>query len=221
MNVEQLNRNTELSVAANLDNCPSGMALREARRFRGLSQADLADLLDISQSRVSAWERGYDEVPRRLRNKVIDIMGNKSGVLDPLIRNLIKHDPHLAVYMPTMTDGFPDFECIQVAAQPSVEFLRPLGGYYGRRISSFFDLGWYKEAQQGPQQREKLMFDVERDVVTSQRYGREHVYRVRSHHMLLEFDGHQRLALIRHTMQSKPTFDPPKVHGSLFIDELD
>ena len=221
MNVVQLDCHIELSVAPNPDTCPSGTALREARRHRGLSQADLAGLLNISQSRVSAWERGYDEVPRRLRNQVIDIMGNKSGVLDPLIRNLIRHDPYLAVYLPTVTDGLPDFKCIQMAAQPSVEFLRPIGGYYGRRISRYFDLGWYKEAQDGRPLREKLMFDVEREVVTSQSYGREHVYRVRSHHMLLEFDGHQRLALVRHTMRRKPTFEAPKVHASLFIDELD
>ena len=203
------------------DGCPSGAALREARRHRGLSQSDLADLLGISQSRVSAWERGYDHVPMRLRHQLIDIMANKSGVLDPLIRKLIRSDPTLAVNLPTTTDGFPDFQYVHVATYPNVDFLRPLGGYYGHCISEFFDLGWYMHGHGGQSLRDKLMFDVEREIITAEKYGHEHIYRVRSHHMFLDFDGHQELVLARHTFQSKPTFEPAKIHDSLFIDELD
>lgn len=223
LNIDNSNRTAGRSTESLscLDGCPSGVALRDARRHRGLSQTDLADLLDISQSRVSAWERGYDEVPRRLRRRLIDIMVNKNGVLDPLIRNLIKWDPYLAVNLPTVTDGFADFRYLHLATYPNVDFLKPHGGFYGRCISEFFDLGWYKKSYAGKPLRNYLMFDVEREIVTGKNFGNEHLFRVRSHHMFLDFDGHQESVLVRHTRQSEPTFKPPIIHDSLFIDELD
>ncbi|MEP0941968.1 MAG: helix-turn-helix transcriptional regulator [Rhizobiaceae bacterium] len=201
--------------------CPTGPALREARRQRGLSQSDLSGILGISQSRVSAWERGYDEVPQRLRRQLIDVLLNKNGVLDPIIRKLVANDPILAVHLPTVTDGFPDFVFQHVAQYPKVDLLKQQDDCIGQRVSDYFDLGWYHDTYPERSLREKLMFDVERDIVTSRKFGNQALYRIRTHHMFLEFEGRRDMILARHTMQTNPTQAPSVIHDALFIDQLD
>jgi DNA-binding transcriptional regulator YiaG len=210
-----------VTAGPNAEACPSGAALRELRRHRGLSQTDLAQLLRISQSRVSAWERGHDEVPRRLRRQLIDIMCNKKGVLDPLIRNMIKNDPHLSVHKPVMTDGFLDFKFLHIAPYPCIDFLEPVSQFIDQRVSHYFDLGWCKQTHPGRPMRDKLMFDVERDVTTNAQFGSRPIHRVRSHHLFLEFEGHNSLILARHTLCTQPTGKSAQLHDQLFLDELD
>ena len=212
---------SNVDVGMNLNCCPSGTALRDIRRSRGLSQTDLANLLSISQSRVSAWERGYDEVPSRLRHQLIDIFLNKNGALDPLIRNMIATETNLAVYSPTYTDGCADFKVLHPADTPNVDFMRPTGGFCGHCVSEFFELYWYKEACAGRSLREKLMVDVERDVVTAAKFGHKPVFRLRTQHLHLAFDGYTELVLARNTMLGQVTNQPIKTRDTLFIDELD
>lgn len=213
---------TSLDVSNSLvDFCPTGTALREARRLRGLSQTDLANLLRISQSRVSAWERGHDEVPPRLRHQLIDILSNKRDVLGPIIRNMIANDPCISVHLPTMTDGFPDFKFLHIAPYPRIDLLDSPNEFVGQRVSRFFDLGWCQQTYPGRPMREKLMFDVERDVTTNALFGNRAIHRVRSQHMFLEFDGYDSLILARHTLCAAPSGAPVKIHGQLFLDQLD
>ena len=41
----------------------SAVELKKIRRKLGFSQIDLADLLKVSQSNISRWENGYEEIP--------------------------------------------------------------------------------------------------------------------------------------------------------------
>ena len=47
-------------------------SLRAARAYAGIGQAQVADRLGVSRSTVSAWERGYTDVPEIARLGVIE-----------------------------------------------------------------------------------------------------------------------------------------------------
>ena len=64
---------TQANGPAESDTLFAGRALKQTRRERGLSQCDLADLIGVSQGRISAWENGRDDIPYKVRLKLIDV----------------------------------------------------------------------------------------------------------------------------------------------------
>ena len=203
------------------DGCPSGTALREARRLRGLSQSELAQLLNISQSRVSAWERGYDDVPNRIKLRLVDILTNKRGVLNPLLNRLILGKPNIAIYSPTITDGHPDIRWVHAANQQHPRFSISNEERVGHRVSQYFDLQWSQRSFSPGSARDKLMIDVERDVTTTDAYGAQCLGRRRFKHIFLEFEGFPQLVLTSQSDYFEATGAPPVVHNHLCLDELD
>lgn len=51
------------------------MTLKEARRFRGISQGDIAQLLNITQGAVSHWEMSINTVPKKYRKQLERVLG--------------------------------------------------------------------------------------------------------------------------------------------------
>lgn len=203
----------------NSDALLDGAALKQARRQRGLSQGDLADLIGVSQSRISAWENEYDEVPYKARLRLIDVLSNKRGVLDRIIRNLIDNDPYVTVYEPVLTDGMPDMTYLHLAKYPQFAFRDPVTSI-GQRVSQHFKPNIWRDNRLVVS-RQKFMVDVERDVITNRQFGSQSLMRVRSQHMHLEFDGRPNLVIARHMNLAKSTGAPMMVHNQLMLDSLD
>jgi len=86
-----------MSVHKKLEAVEYGKLIRNTRRNIGLSQEALSSLLGITQARVSRWESGREEMPRKHRLSLIELISNKSGKIDPLIDRLIRRDPSFAV----------------------------------------------------------------------------------------------------------------------------
>ena len=59
------------------DRAISSPDLKQMRRLRGISQAQLAHLMAVTQPTISKWERGIEEIPFRSRLRLIDIMQNR------------------------------------------------------------------------------------------------------------------------------------------------
>ena len=97
----------------------NGKALKQARRQHDLSQIDLAEYISVSQSRVSAWENGYDEIPYKHRLKLIDLLSNRRGRFDPFIEHMIRTGPYLVI------NGAPDFKHLHVGSQLESRFFEP------------------------------------------------------------------------------------------------
>lgn len=74
-----------------------GKSIRMTRRNIGLSQEALSSYLGITQARISRWETGLEEMPRKHRLRYIDLISNKNGKLDPLLDRLIRSDPSFAI----------------------------------------------------------------------------------------------------------------------------
>lgn len=51
--------------------------IRDARRFAGISQQQLADRMGTTQSAVSRWERGHDEPRIRTLSQILTACGLK------------------------------------------------------------------------------------------------------------------------------------------------
>ena len=199
---------------------PTGAALRQARRQRGLSQTDLAELVGVSQSRISAWENNYDEVPYKFRRRLIDVLSNKGGVLDRLIRNLVANDPCVTVYERVTTDGLRDLKYLHIGGHPRFLFRDP-DSEVGQRLSHHFEPVLLRQPNSILVEHEKLMVDFERDIVTSAHLGGQAVMRLRSQFIHLQFDDRPNLILSRCVAFGKPTGDPALVHEHLYVDELD
>ena len=67
----------------------TGRQLREARRARGMTQIDMADLLGVTQSQISVWETGAEDIPRKHGMRIIDLLNNRRGQFDPFLRHLL------------------------------------------------------------------------------------------------------------------------------------
>ena len=212
-------QNPDRNASAGKELFADGSALKQARRQRGLSQGDLAELVGVSQSRISAWENGYDDVPYKARLRLIDVLSNKRGILDRIIRNLIDQDPYVTVYKPVLTDGLPDMTYLHLAQYPQFAFRDPVNSI-GQRVSQHFRPNIWGDSRLVVN-REKFMIDVERDVITNSQFGSKSLMRVRSQHMHLEFDGRPNLVIARHMKLANSTGAPIMVHSQLLLDSLD
>lgn len=61
----------------------TGTALRDARTAAGLTQADLADLLDVSAPQVCHWETGKLPIPPQRRDQLLDVLDAALSAADP------------------------------------------------------------------------------------------------------------------------------------------
>ena len=51
-----------------------GRRLEEARRDKNMMQSELAELLNVKQATVSAWERGKNEPSMEMFKKIVKIL---------------------------------------------------------------------------------------------------------------------------------------------------
>ena len=192
----------------------AGRSLKQTRRQRGLSQCDLADLIGVSQGRISAWENGRDDIPYKVRLKLIDVFSNKRGLLDRFVRKLIDTDPYVSVFEPVTTDGLADLSYLHLAQYPRFAFRDPVAAI-GQRVSTHF------QTTRLVVSREKFMMDAERDIITNRQFGSQAVMRVRSQQMYLEFEGYPNLVIARHVTLGQSTGAPMIIHNQLMLNELD
>lgn len=77
-------------------------ALRAARKDAGMRQEDLAELLAIRQSTVSAWEQGLKEPGRDNVGRVEEALGLVSGSLSSLLGWVPPEQPRRAQPAPPL-----------------------------------------------------------------------------------------------------------------------
>ncbi|MGN0063691.1 MAG: helix-turn-helix domain-containing protein, partial [Nocardioides sp.] len=75
-----------------------GNLIRDARKHRGLTQSQLADLLDTSQSAINRIEKGH-------QNLSLQTLAKISAALDQEIVSLAPGPTHLRVHGPTKLAG--------------------------------------------------------------------------------------------------------------------
>lgn len=67
-----------------------GIQLRRYRILNGLTQADFADLIGVSQATLSRWENGSQAPDIKMRRKVHDLIFRKQPKQDHMINNFVR-----------------------------------------------------------------------------------------------------------------------------------
>ena len=71
---------------------------REMRRQFGLSQMQLSDLLGVTQSTISRWEKGVELIKHSKKLELLDLFSNRGGKLDPLVKYLFSKAKNLSAF---------------------------------------------------------------------------------------------------------------------------
>ncbi|MEP0944724.1 MAG: helix-turn-helix transcriptional regulator [Rhizobiaceae bacterium] len=75
-----------------------GLQLRKLRRSRGLNQAQLAELLGVTQPNISRWEAGFERTPVRLKDKLRDILTGHNRHAGDYYYRVADSDPSLTAF---------------------------------------------------------------------------------------------------------------------------
>lgn len=128
---------TELASAESSESF-SGLQLRKLRRSRGLNQAQLAELLGVTQPNISRWEAGFEPTPLRLRERLKDILTGHNRNAGEFFCRTAKSDPSLSA-----------FECkqfslpiIDLSAGMAQLLPRPADTYVGKDFRRVFKTEW-------------------------------------------------------------------------------
>jgi transcriptional regulator with XRE-family HTH domain len=165
-----------------------GTELRSVRRNFGLSQAHLARLLSISQTRVSRWESGREEIPRKHRLGMRDIFLNTRGQISPLIEFMVRRDSRLAVM-----DGL-----AQTILKESPQVLKAYGlekaDVEGAEHAKVFDAQWKENTHL---EYEFCALDYFRDIELAKVDGEARGFRCRVKMIGVCVEGYDRVVLRR------------------------
>lgn len=84
-----------------------GERVRKARENMGLSGRDLAEILKVSPSSVSRWERGEAEPQDGLKEKIAQLLGVSVGYLmgEELLREPVMEVPSTTISVKIMVHG--------------------------------------------------------------------------------------------------------------------
>ena len=110
--------------------------LREMRRRFGLTQTQLSDLLGVTQSTISRWEKGVEPIYHSKRLELLDLFSNRNGKLDPLIKHLLAHSNHITVF------DF-DYNCITSANLVLQATRIEKSDIVGRNYSQLCETDWF------------------------------------------------------------------------------
>ena len=210
----------DTSVDAEID-INNGKAIRVARRCRGLSQIDLADALGVVQSNISKWETGVEPVPIRIQNRLIDLLSNRTGYLDPFLKHLVRNDPTVTIFLPQTRDGVPDSKILKVSDLPLRTFSMLRGEVDGKSVSQVFRPEMIHNIHSKVEPGDNLMLDIERDVIPKIMPRGVTAQRLRSTHMYVQFEGYPKLIVAHSSFVGRATAEPPVVYDRMTAQDLD
>ncbi|MEP1669044.1 MAG: helix-turn-helix transcriptional regulator [Rhizobiaceae bacterium] len=202
--------------------------MKSARRARGLSQSDLANIMAVSQSRISAWENGYDDIPYRQRLKLIDVLTNTRGILNPLIEQMIKNDPTVVIYVQNSEHDLTDTRYLHVPRGLAAQFFQPGTVFDNQRVSHFGQSG-LREIEYGliamklgrKITPDLISMDIERDLPSPQTGQKRNSLRLRSHQFSLQFDGYPKIIVSRQQIVGPAKGEMQRLNYQTFLGDLD
>ena len=207
---------------------PTNHSLKHARRARGLSQVDLANLLGISQSRISAWENGYDEIPYRQRLKLIDVLTNQKGIIDPLVKRIIKSTPNLIIYTPKIAGSLREMCHLYASPNLVAQFSESLTDFQNAVVSkvrqtNMRELDYINMARNQGRgfTADMISLDVERDLPVLNPTSDRPAVRLYTQQFALQFEDHKQIIVTQHHILGPTKSKIRKLHGQTFLSDYD
>ncbi len=187
--------------------------LRDARRQRGLTQIELADLVGVTQSYVSRWEGGYEPPSLRAKQQLTKILLNRRHVLNPLIENMVKHDPSTSVF--NARGKF-----LHVAPVVSKYFRIDASDLVSEEYCRVFEADWRAELYGDMGVSDKILIECEHDVVGIGQLGDRENLRLHGVQTFVQFEPGELIVLAK--AEFTPATDTaPELIKSMTLQDLE
>jgi len=193
----------------------NGTTIRHARRSRGLTQKDLARLLGITQARISQWELGMEEVPRRQIGALLDIFENRKDKIGPFLERLIRRDSLLSIQSGDGSQILKESRTVLDAY--GLEATQVENAHHG----AIFEANWKATDPVALQLEELLAVDYERDISLTGRTGPIVEHRVAVELFSVDYTGYGRVLLRRNRVIRPTTGESMRYTKKVLIQDLD
>lgn len=193
-----------------------GRQLRDARRSRGLSQTQLAELLGIAQSNISKWESGAEEASPECLRRLTDVLLNKSGRLNRYIESLVARGTDINVFS-LHADNTMKFRHLSKRVEKTYRAEKNF--YLGRDVSKVLDIDWREDIFDGMDFREMVHCQYDHDMAPATGKVRMPTKRIHVTSFVMQFDIHDTV-LITHTQFSPATGEPASEQERVMAHDL-
>jgi len=194
--------------------------LRAVRRRRGFSQAELSDLLGVSQSNVSRWENGYEEMPDHLKLFMNKLFAEPKEPLAPLVRQMIARDRRISVFWPEKNKPFVDSRWLHLSPILAAYFDIPKTEAHMALSSRFLVPDWQLAVHTGERRGEWSMIEFECDCMSASALGVRKSCRLRSRQYVIDIVEYSKVTLSISSICGPATGEMPRIHHVVYPDDL-
>ena len=194
----------------------TGAQLRAVRRSRGLSQAQLADLIGIAQPNISNWESGKEEASQECMKKLADILLNRSGKLDRYVELLAQRDPHINIFSLKKNK---EMRFLHLAEMAKQAYQLENSECLGRDVNQMFDTEWEDDIFDGVDFKEIIFSQYAHDMTPLTGQIQTPVNRIYVSSFVMDFDGFDTI-LITNTCFTAATGESPSQQKQILAHEL-
>lgn len=197
-----------------------GASMRQWRRSIGITQAQLAEIIGVTQGLVSRWESGHEMLPKRQLDCLYGLMRNKNRTLDPMIKRFLRGNSMYGVLagdtntLFTLSDSF--LHRLQLS-RADVE---------GKQYVSVFNHEWRNTSTfQNADRTNMCYWKYDRDVMLAEKLAASQESRFRQHFKMagcyMEFEGHDEVLIVWVNKIEAPKFEvAPRIHRILKYSDV-
>jgi DNA-binding transcriptional regulator YiaG len=211
VDVSAVRRSTDCSELSPAQYLNTGRGLKGLRRQRGMSQIDVADVLNVSQSNVSRWESGREPIPHQKKLVLQGLLCELKEELSPSLKRLVGRDPDVSVFLSKNVKKHLDFRWLHLGAD--------LAGYFGisesvvrtKRSADVFDPSWRSCIYNIEGIGDSVLVEFERDCVGISKHTSGKSCRLHSTHTVVDLDGYAKVTVSVTKVVGKANGDAPRL----------
>ncbi|MEP1207404.1 MAG: helix-turn-helix transcriptional regulator [Rhizobiaceae bacterium] len=194
--------------------------LRRARRQRGLSQVELADLLRLSQSNISRWENGYEPIPHRVSLLLAELLSGERGRLHPYLRHLAETDWRISIFQLEKSGFFVDSRWLHLGENMTRYFDIPYEQSHMSLSSQFFDPSWRTSIYGSAPDEHLVAIEFERDCIRIDDEKKSRSCRLRSRQFVVDCEGYSKVTLSVSSIVGAANGQPPRIFHQCNVGDV-
>lgn len=209
---DYISKNVNLHVSPVPAVTSMGASMRQWRRSIGMTQAQLAEIIGVTQGLVSRWESGHEMLPERQLNCVYGLMRNKNRILDPMIKRFLRGNSMYGVLAG-------DTNSLHALSDSLLRrFQLNRSDVEGKQYASVFNHEWRNtRAFTNADQTDMCYWEYDRDVMLAERIASKQDSRFREHFKMagcyVDFEGCERVLITWVNKIEAPKFEvAPRIH---------
>ena len=184
-----------------------------------MTQAQMAAKLGVKQSIVSKWESGREDMPRRRRHELLDLLTNRKDNLHPVLTRLCRRQDDVSVvtaksrlYLKVASGNWAKFKLNEADA---------LGTSTERWINPDLSLMHEYSYTRAQFSDDTLYLESEGDVLVRAVSGKQRPFRMLGKFYVVDFDGWDKVIVCRATILGPATCQPSRLHVHVPMESFD